>query len=179
MARITRGDEGAFWEIYRRHSAAVLGLLVRMLRDRAAAEDLLQEVFLKLWERRAALDPGAGSALPWLLVVARHRALDRLRSAAWRYEAAVGGGEAAGAADPPDPRAAFEPAVWRGMEMERARAALELLTVNERNVLELAYFEGLTQSEISAKLRQPLGTVKSWARGGLAKLRQALGASAS
>ena len=63
MARITRGDEGAFWEIYRRHSAAVLGLLVRMLRDRAAAEDLLQEVFLKLWERRAALDPGAGSAL--------------------------------------------------------------------------------------------------------------------
>lgn len=174
MRQIAAGSEEAFMALYRRHSPVVLGLLTRIVRDRAAAEDLLQEVFLTLWRRRALCDPAAGSVLPWLLVVARHRAFDRLRSAAHRHEKTAAGSEEFARMDPPDPAADFEPGIWQAFDLERAKAALAALTSQERQSLELAYFEGLTQAEVSARLGQPLGTVKTWMRNGLAKLRHSL-----
>lgn len=174
LARITAGDEEAFLALYRCHAPVVLGLLVRMLGERGAAEDILQEVFFTLWQRRAGLDPGAASALPWLLVVARHRALDRVRSAAYRHEGRGGGTPELDRLGLADPGAVFEPGVWQALDLERARTALAALSANERQALELAYFEGLTQAEVSARMGQPLGTVKTWMRGGLTKLRQAL-----
>ncbi|MGH9485450.1 MAG: RNA polymerase sigma factor [Terriglobales bacterium] len=163
MDKIASGDEQAFQLLYSRHSPRVLGMLVRMLRERSAAEDVLQETFLVLWREAARFDVRAPSALPWLLVVARNRALDRLRSALRSHEVAGEEWLAPAAGAPSEP--------WRAVDAARARAAMASLSERERTCLELAYFEGLTQSEISLRLGEPLGTVKSWVRSGLARLR--------
>lgn len=176
MRRVAAGDTRAFERIYDRHSRAVFSLLLRITRERVRAEDLMQEVFLTLWRQAGRYDDDAVSALPWLLVVARNRALDWLRSSTHRREQveSVDGLELAAAASgfalPP----AFEARIWERQALERIRAALPRLTPAERQVIEMAYFEGCTQAEISAQTGTPLGTVKTWTRSGLAKLRTAL-----
>jgi len=172
MLQIAQGDQRAFGQLYDRHSRPVFASLLRIVRERGAAEDLLQEVFLSLWKHAARYDQQAESVLPWLLVIGRNRALDKVRSAVHRHE---------GQAQPidevfdlRDARSNFENGIWQAQSVERIRACMAQLNDKERRVLELAYFEGLSQTEISAQMEEPLGTVKTWTRNGLAKLRKAL-----
>lgn len=172
MEQLAAGDSQALGILYDRHAGRVMALLVRMLRERAAAEDLLQEVFWSLWRHAGSYNANAESALPWLLVMARNRALDQLRGARRRHE--TGLEENGPAADIAAVEPGIEEKLWTGQRLELLRRQIALLAPQERQVLELAYFDGMTQSEISAKLGQPLGTVKTWSRTGLQKLRKAV-----
>jgi RNA polymerase sigma-70 factor (ECF subfamily) len=171
ITRIARGDQEAFGRLYDAFAPMAFRLIRRVLRDPAPAEEVLQEVFWQVWQDAAQYDPQRGTAAAWLLMRAKARAIDRLRSIRRRARTFVmpvdegkAGTEPAGAEDP------AVAAEGRGM----VRGALARLPEAQRRVIELAFFEGLTQSEIAARLGEPLGTVKTRARLGLERLRGAL-----
>jgi RNA polymerase sigma-70 factor (ECF subfamily) len=172
LRALARGDESAFARIYDRYSPILLGLLLRILRSRAEAEDVLQEVFLQVWQRAHSFDSERGRAFTWLVTLARSRAIDRLRSVGSRERAARASAEET----PPE----SEPADWadnaaiRSERAEAVRAALAELPEEQRQVLMLAYIEGMSQSEIAAAKNQPLGTVKTRTRSALRKLSESL-----
>lgn len=165
MTRIARREEGALAALYDRHAGSALAVAVRVLGDRAEGEDVVQETFIRVWEDAAAYDEGRGSVAAWLIGAVRNRAIDRLRRRGARERAAQ--------------RAADErPLVTGPAEVddsgERVRAALRDLPSDQRETIELAYFDGLTQTELARRLSQPLGTIKSRIRLGMKKLREAL-----
>jgi RNA polymerase sigma-70 factor (ECF subfamily) len=171
VGQTAAGDRDAFARLYDRHAALVLGLLTRMLADRGTAEEILQETFLQVWQQARRFRPELGRPRAWILMMARSRALDRLRSqgARARREDAVYRESSAVAAEPAGP------AVLESSERRRSvRAALETLPAEQRQALELAFFEGLTHTQIAARLETPLGTVKSRILLGMGKLRQSL-----
>ena len=188
MARVVAGDEQAFAALYDRHVHAVYGAVLRYLGDPGAAEDVVQETYLAMWTRSDSYAAETGSLVGWLLAIARHRAIDRLRSLARRplvvalAPATSEGTEsdeerllalgrpiavAAMADDPPD----LAERRWLRAVIQ---AAVEEMSAPEREVLELAYDEGLTQAEIAQRLGWPLGTVKTRTRRGLLRLRAML-----
>lgn len=168
---IRRGDEQALAAIYDRYRLILFGLVLRILHDRQEAEDVLQETVLQVWRRAADFDEARGRVFTWLVTIARSRALDRLRVLGSRARLADEvvahsvGGEAAGDA--------AEDAL-KSEQGAIVREALRELPEEQRRALFLAYFEGLTQTEISARLGEPLGTVKTRIRSGLMKLRELL-----
>jgi RNA polymerase sigma-70 factor, ECF subfamily len=157
--------------LYDSYGRAAYSLVLRVVRDRAIAEDLVQETFLRVWNRVHLMDPDKGALGPWLLAIARNRAIDYLRSSAGRERNVIELNET------------DHVGLYREMEAEilisdqarRVRAAMDRLAPNYRTVMELAYFEGLSQSEMSVKLGQPLGTIKTWVRTALRSLRDDLG----
>jgi RNA polymerase sigma-70 factor (ECF subfamily) len=168
VGRIATGDREAFSRFYDALAGAALGLIRRIVRDPAAAEEVLQEVFLQVWREAPQYDRRRGTPEAWLVMRARTRAIDRLRSMRRRdrtfgvpLDESVARQEVAGE---PNPGVAAE---GRGL----VQAALGSLPVPQRRVIELAFFEGLTQTEIAARLGEPLGTVKTRARLGLERLR--------
>jgi RNA polymerase sigma-70 factor (ECF subfamily) len=175
IERIREGDQGALGELYDRTSALVHGLCLRILREPSAAEEVTLDVYLQVWNQAAAYDATRGNPEGWLLVIARSRALDRLR--AGRRVRAV----EMTASDAID-RLEVEPngtapAPLHADTAERRRivaAALEKVSAEEREVLGCAFYRGMSHSEIASFLRQPLGTVKSRIRSGLSKLRRSL-----
>lgn len=174
IGRISAGDQEAFASFFDRHSAAVLGLVFRILGARAEAEEVLQEVFLQVWRQSDRYEPGRSTPRGWLLMVGRSRALDRLRrrDARDRHEQEA-------MADAAFPRLAEPLGTQRLEEVERGdrvHAALNLLSPEQRRCIELAFFEGLTHTQIAERLAAPLGTVKSRILLGMNKLRQALSA---
>jgi RNA polymerase sigma-70 factor (ECF subfamily) len=175
LTRVARGDHRAFEELYEKVSGPVYGLVRRVLRDPAQAEEVTQEVLLELWRTAARYDPARGGALPWILTLAHRRAVDRVRSAR-----AAGERErrAARRADTP----AFDQVaeeVESGLEREWVRRCLGRLTDLQRQAVTLAYYDGHTYREVARRLSVPLGTVKSRMRDGLLRLRACLdGASA-
>jgi RNA polymerase sigma-70 factor (ECF subfamily) len=172
-ARLRRGDPAALEGLYDRYSGLVLALLLRIVGSRAEAEDLLQEVFLQAWRRAPEYDPQRGSFSAWLFTIARNRALDVVRSP--RHRMQVEGAEREEAA-PPDPVAAGTPEESTALR-ERAtlvRGALAELSPPQREAIELAYYGGLTHTEIASKTGEPLGTVKSRISQAAARLRAAL-----
>lgn len=177
LRRMSRGDESALGELYDRWSPRVHALVFRLLRDRDDAEDVVEEVFWQAWRQAARYEPERGSAASWLLSIARTRALDGLRSRLRRRAVPLGddSGETVAAAPP---RATGGPVV----EVESAErrthvlAALAELPTEQREALELAYYEGLSQTEIADRTGQPLGTVKTRTRLALRKLRERLSA---
>jgi RNA polymerase sigma-70 factor, ECF subfamily len=171
MRRIAAGDGGAFAHVFERHSPAALGLLVRILGRRSEAEEVLQEVFLQVWTQAGRYDAARASLKGWILVLARSRALDRLR----RREVSRRREEEAGS----ETRLELVAPVGTEQLEERERrnrvsSALGLLTPEQRRCIELAFFEGLTHTQIAERLEAPLGTVKSRILMGMNKLRQAL-----
>ena len=164
---VARGDEWAFACLYDRYGSILLGLLVRILNNRAEAEDVLQEVFLQVWQRASDFDDTRGRPFTWLVTLARSRAIDRLRSLGSRGRVAQ---EAASRDVAPQVRDASDDAI-QAEHSEIVLRALGELPEEQRRTLLLAYFEGLSQSEIAARLNEPLGTVKTRARSGLSKLR--------
>jgi RNA polymerase sigma-70 factor (ECF subfamily) len=159
-------------EIYDRHGRLIYSLALRILRDQADAEDVVQEVFSQAWTQAGRYDAARGSVLGWLLTLARSRAIDRLRGRKTRLEPALDDtrlGEIPDAGIPAD-----EQLAWAGRAAQ-VRAALEGLTMLQRMAIELAFYEGLTHAEIAERLELPLGTVKTRIRQGLLKLRDQLG----
>ena len=169
LKSIVRGDEQALAQLYDRYRVILFGLLVRILNSREEAEDVLQEVFLQVWRRAADFDENRGKPFTWLVTLARSRGIDRLRSLSARDRVA----DAA-------TREAFEETsdaasdTFRSEQRELVTSALAQLPEEQKRPLVLAYFDGLTQSEIAAKLGAPLGTVKTRMRSGMIKLREQL-----
>lgn len=174
MARIRDGDERALATLYDRHGRFVYSLAHAIVSGDADAEEVTEDVFVMIWTAPDRFDPGRGTLKAWLATLARTRALDRVRSGKRRQaaheRAAVLSeeGMAVGLADtgPADER------VFRSEVRTSLERALTALNDDQRRALELAYFGGLTQSEIAATLGEPLGTVKTRLRDGMAKLRE-------
>lgn len=168
-ARLAARDALALTELYQRHSRAVYSLALRMLGDREAADELVQDVFLRVWHHPERYLADRGRFVTWLLSVAHHRAVDMLRRR--RVQRPTANGDVAElSADGVAP----DDAVADAEERRAVRDALATLPEGQRRSLELAYFEGLTQSEIAARLGEPLGTIKTRIRLGMLKLREQL-----
>ena len=170
IRRMAEGDRDAFKQFYDRHARQVYPLILRIVRDAADAADVLQEVFWESWQSAASYDPGRGSPEAWIFTRARTRAIDRVRAVRRRGESFVAPvDEAVSAAVEPGGDAAE-----RVGDRELVLGALGRLPEVQREVLALAYYGGLTQTEIAERLKQPLGTVKTRIRLGLERLREVL-----
>ncbi len=156
-------------ELYDRYTSLLYPVVHRILRSASDAEDVLQEAWLQVWRRADTYDPARGTVAAWLLTVARSRALDRARSVTSRHRAE--GQVSPDRINVPDDPAA---APVRNQIAERVRGALGSLDPQHRRVIECAYFDGLSQSQIADRLQAPLGTVKSWTRQALLRLREVL-----
>ena len=158
-------------DLYDRYGRVVYSVILAIVRDRAVAEDLVQETFLRVWNRVHVFEAGRGALGPWLLAIARNRAIDHIRSVSSRMD-----------------RNSFEfdvrehPSLFVDMEREVVntdharviRGAIAKLNPNQQKVIELAYYEGLSQTEMAERLSQPLGTIKTWVRSALQSLREEL-----
>jgi RNA polymerase sigma-70 factor (ECF subfamily) len=167
--RLQARDGGAMRELYDRYGRLVYSLILRIVRNSGAAEDLVQETFLRVWNRMQAFDLERGALGPWVLTVARNRAIDYLRSSDGRMSA---GALELDRLEQPQQFCDFED---RALSLDRARRlkdAFEKLTPNQKMVVELAYYEGLSQTEMAERMQQPLGTVKTWVRSALKVLRE-------
>jgi RNA polymerase sigma-70 factor (ECF subfamily) len=164
LSAIRSGDEKAMAELYDRYSAVVYSVALRVLGDTGAAEDILQEVFMQLWRNPGLFDSSRGNLVPWLAVIARNRAIDALRKR--RPESDI-----ADVVVSVEPDLAEE--AGRAIAMTKVRGVLSGMPAAQRGALEMAYFEGLSHSEISAKTGEPLGTIKTRIRSGLLALRKA------
>ena len=166
LRRVGNGDGGAFETLYRRYARPVFGLALRRLGDRNRAEDAVQETFTSVWRSARTYKPERGPGAPWLYAVARNAIVDGART---RIEPVIGEAkeEAAHEVGPPE-RAEQSWTAWR------VHRAMEELPPSERTVLELAYWRGLSQSEIAERLQIPLGTVKTRTRSGLRRLADLL-----
>ena len=166
IQRVMAGDETALASLYDRYSGIVYSVASRILNDDGAAEEVLQDIFYQLWRTASNFDESRGGLAGWLLVSARNRAIDRLR----RRKVLVGLDEERPVAVKSD----LESAAAQGELMEKVTGALLALPEAQRAALELAYFEGLTHTEIAERTREPLGTIKTRLRAALQTLRQAL-----
>lgn len=168
---LLRQDVNAFEQLYDRHSRIVYSLVLRILQQAATAEEVVQDVFLQLWRNAAAYDADRGPFVPWLLTLARNRALDHLRLKSERQRRRE---------DQTDelPPVASAPEYERELDerrrVEKIRSLMGGLLPQQKRAIELAYFEGLSHTEIAEKLKEPLGTVKSWIRNGLLRLKEGL-----
>jgi len=156
MSLVGDGDAGAFAGLYDRHSRAAYSLAYRMMGERQAAEDLVQEAFLKLWRAARSYRTQRGSVRTWVLSIVHHRSIDQLRSAASRRRTQD---RAEATAPTSQPSEAFAE-TWRSSQREQVREALRGLPSEQLKVLDLAYFSGYTHVEIADLLDLPLGTVK-------------------
>ena len=173
VALMARQEASGLEALYDRYSTAVYSLALRIVRDTSDAEDVAQEVFAQAWTQAARYDTARGAVPAWLLMMARSRALDRLR----RRRAALKPGPGDDAlADIPDPAPSVETTVAADEQARTTRAALAGLPATERAALELAYFEGLTHVEIAARTATPLGTVKTRIRMALRRVRETMAA---
>ena len=172
MQLVQQGDPRAFELLYDRHGGAAFSLAYRMVGERAAAEDIVQEAFLSMWRSRVRYEPARGSVRTWVLGIVHHRAIDGLRRNLVhqrRRASAEGIEEVHEAAERTDVEAA------RREEARTVRAAMEELPGEQLQVIELAYFGGFTHTQIAEMLEMPVGTVKGRMRLGLEKLRRQLG----
>ena len=162
------GDAGAFAALYDRHSRASYSLAYRMMGDRQAAEDLVQEAFLGVWRAAGSYRAERGSVRTWILSIVHNRGIDQLRSIASRRRVRD---RIEATASVTQPSEAFAE-TWRNSQREQVREALRVLPPEQLKVLELAYYSGYTHTEIAALLDLPLGTVKGRMRLGLQKIRE-------
>jgi RNA polymerase sigma-70 factor (ECF subfamily) len=168
------GDRAAFGALYDRTSARVFGLVRRLVVDPAQAEEVTQDVYLEIWQTAPRFDRDRGSAISWMFTLAHRRAVDRVRSAQSAYDRDL----RIGARDLDVPVDTVAEAAEVRIEHERAHEALAGLSDLQRECVALAYYGGLTQSEIAERLGVPLGTVKTRLRDGMIRLRHLLGVTA-
>jgi RNA polymerase sigma-70 factor (ECF subfamily) len=179
-AQLAAGDSDALTALYRRYASLVFSLALRMLGNRQQAEEIVQDVFLKLWRQPQSYDASRGRFVSWLLGVTHNRAIDELRSRRRQQahqitEADQGDASSASLlADLPDTAPDLSEQAWLSVQSQVIRTALNSLPKEQREALELAYFGGYTQSEIAQRTGQPLGTIKTRIRLGMQKLRVTL-----
>jgi RNA polymerase sigma-70 factor (ECF subfamily) len=166
------GDEAALSTLYDRYSPMLFGMLTRILNDRQAAEEVLQDIFLQVWRNGAQFDASRGSMPAWLMVMGRNRAISRLRGRRDREVLEENEGDFAGTFVSTQN---IEEEASRAQMARNVSAALAQLPKEQRQAVELAYFEGMTQSEIAVRTGTPLGTVKTRVRTAMQSLRQILG----
>jgi RNA polymerase sigma-70 factor (ECF subfamily) len=171
VGRIADRDETALATLYRRHAGTLLALSLRILGASGDAEDVVQETFLQVWRQAARYDPTRSSVNSWLVLIARSRAIDRLRSRRVAERIALA---AEGEASEVDTSPAADRNVFFAERRARIRRALAALPAEQREVIELAFFRGLTQIEIALRTSTPLGTVKTRTLLAMKKLRAAL-----
>jgi RNA polymerase sigma-70 factor (ECF subfamily) len=164
VSAVRSGDESAMARLYDKYSSIVYSVALRVLGDSGIAEDVLQEVFMQLWRNPGVFDSSRGNLAAWLSVIARNRAIDNLRKR--RPESDI---EDVVVSVTPDLASEAE----RSRSMQKVRGTLGAMPDAQRKALELAYFEGLTHSEIADKTGEPLGTIKTRIRSGLLALRKA------
>lgn len=169
ISQIAQGNEFALGVLYDHTSRLIYGLALRILMDISAAEETTIDVYTQVWHKAADYDPSRSTPSAWLIMLTRSRAIDRLRSNTKRSKI-----EEVVEVDTPTPTADPEEATLAVERRELIQNAISKLTLQQRKVIELAYFSGLSQSEIAAQLHQPVGTVKSWIRLGMMKLRELL-----
>jgi RNA polymerase sigma-70 factor, ECF subfamily len=167
LERITQRDEAALEALYDRYAGMLSSVLHRILRDTQAAEEILQDIFFQIWRNAAQFDSSRGSLGGWLMVIARNRAISRLR----RHNPAAGEELLENTVSLPFN---LESAVAQKQLLEKVKSALALLPEEQRAVVELAYFEGLTHSEIAQRTGDPLGTVKTRLRAAVETLKRVL-----
>jgi RNA polymerase sigma-70 factor (ECF subfamily) len=172
LRRVADGDRAAFAEFYDRHSTLMFSVASKILNDAGEAEDVLQETFVQIWEKAKNFDPALGKASSWVCILVRNKAIDRIRASQRRSRLAEAAGtEFSIVAEAGD---TANGAVHGRENAKLIQSAIIELPAEQRHAIELAFFSGLTQDEISKKLNQPLGTIKARIRRGLLKLRDQL-----
>jgi RNA polymerase sigma-70 factor (ECF subfamily) len=171
VMRLQRREPQALAELYDLYGGMIYRQVLRMVRDTGIAEDLVQETFLPAWNRAGGFDSERGAAGPWLLAIARNRAIDYLRA-----QSKYGGiTRELNEAEHPSRFVDF-PAEALNFDLARQiKRAMEQLSADQRVAIELAYFQGMSQSEIATRMGQPLGTVKTWMRRAMLQMRESLG----
>jgi len=168
VSAVRSGNQDAMAQLYDRYSSVVYAVALRVLADATTAEDVLQEIFMQLWRNPGAFDASRGNLAPWLAVITRNRAVDVLRKRKPQTEIT-------------ETLLSVEPDLAsetdRSRNVEKVRAILKTMPAPQRNVLELAYFEGYSHTEIAEKTKEPLGTIKTRIRAGLILLRKAVEAT--
>ena len=170
--RLARRDPDALAELYDRYGRLTYSVILAIVRDGAIAEDLVQETFLRAWNRMSGFDAERGALGPWLVAIARNRAIDYIRSTSSRMDR---NSFEFDAREHPSLFVDMERDVFNTDHAKHIRRAISQLSDNQQKVIELAYYEGLSQTEMAEKLGQPLGTVKTWVRTALRSLREQLG----
>jgi RNA polymerase sigma-70 factor (ECF subfamily) len=174
LRQIGQGDRRSFETLYDRFSGVLFSVAYRVLNSQEAAEDVLQDVFIQIWEKAALYDPARGKPMTWAITLTRNKAIDRLRSTQRRSRLQDELQHESETVEQFDDKNSFD-AVSSGETSELVREAVKKLSKDQREAIELAFFSSLTQTEISERLNEPLGTVKARIRRGMMKLRDLLG----
>lgn len=173
LSRVAARDGEAFAQLYRATHLKLFGIVLRILRRHDLAEDILQEIYVRIWDRASSFDPGRGSPIAWLAAIARNRALDELRRA--RKSPDGENGDDGDVELVPDPEKSPAEKVEVDEELLRLEECLGKLEEEQRDAVRLAYLDGLSRKELADRFGRPLGTVKSWLRRSLKQLKDCLG----
>ena len=174
LRRVAQGDRRAFEELYDRFSGVLFSTAYRVLNNQEAAEDVLQDVFIQIWEKAPLYDPTRGKPMTWAVTLTRNKAIDRLRSTVRRNRLQDDVQRESETFEQFDDRSSFD-AVASGETSKLVREAIQKLTKDQREAIELAFFSSLTQTEIAERLGEPLGTIKARIRRGMMKLKDVIG----
>jgi RNA polymerase sigma factor (sigma-70 family) len=174
LARTALADQAAFGELYRATSSQLYGVAIRIVRDAAAAEEILQESFVAVWHHAASYAPARSQPLTWLTAIVRNRCLDHLRRRELDTVSMTAEDDDRGDLELPGEGRTPAELLIEGAEAQSVRDCIETLEGGSKQAIALAFFQGLTHAELASHLNEPLGTVKSWVRRGLERLRQCL-----
>ena len=173
LRRVAQGDRRGFEELYDRFSGVLFSTAYRVLNNQEAAEDVLQDVFIQIWEKAPLYDPTRGKPMTWAVTLTRNKAIDRLRSTVRRNRLQDDVEREAETFEQFDDRSSFD-AVASGETSKLVREAIQKLSKDQREAIELAFFSSLTQTMIAERLGEPLGTIKARIRRGMMKLKEVI-----
>lgn len=176
MTRVVAGDEAAFTSLYRQLSPGLFSMIYQILQDQKESEDVLQEAFVQMWKKASTYEPQRSALFTWAVMISRNKAIDRLRGRQRRARL-VEDATAEFSASAAEMESGADVLSSQSDERKRIRGALSALPASQREAIELAFFTDMTQAEVSAKLSEPLGTVKARIRRGLLALRDLLQSS--
>ncbi|MDQ8023512.1 MAG: sigma-70 family RNA polymerase sigma factor [Moraxellaceae bacterium] len=174
LARVALGDRAALRRVYEMSSAHLFGVALRILNRRDLAEDVLQDAFVSVWHRAGDYRAVAGQPMTWLISIVRNKALDVVRSASHRYETALPEDDEGRVLDIEDDRPDPLGLLGEAVEALAIRSCMDRLEASHRQSLALAYYHGLSHSEVAERMAAPLGSVKAWVRRGLERLKRCL-----